>query len=839
MQILISDIIKALGDDIKKESVITDPTHEVETLLYDSRNFSNRSKSLFFAIKSRGGNDGHKFLKDLYDQGVRDFVVEIFPKELEDKSGLNVIVVEDSIISLGKIGSLRRSKSGEMVAITGSRGKTTLKEWIFQLIEPLKTVSRSPRSFNSRIGVPLSLWETSDTSEISLIEAGVSKQGEMKYLSDLIQPDTVIFTNIGDAHSEGFDSMEEKALEKALLSSGKNVSRIIYCKDDPLLTKAIEKARGKEIEKIPAEHNFKELAWSAKDFDAELFIDYSQSTEGRLNYRWKGEWHFIESQEIKKSYDIENACNALAFMLIQGFEPSLIRERFLHLKRIGTRLNVAEGINGSSVIFDSYTSDSESLRQALDFMLRRKTPKQGTTVVMGDIHHEGQNLINEYRTISEEIRQSGVNKFIGIGSAMKKFGQLFPKNSEFYPSEECLLNSGFTNKISDSILLIKGSPDFPLKKLKDSLEARTHETVLEVNLDSIISNYNYFRSLVPSSTGIIAMVKAFGYGAGSYELAKTLQDCGAAYLAVAVLDEGISLREQGIKMPIMVMNPRSASYSLMFRHHLEPSIYSLDLLTKIIHDAESQGVKDYPVHLKLDTGMHRMGFRANEIETLCKVICATEAIKISSVFSHLATADCLDMDDYTMGQFELFEKMSGEISACFNYHINRHILNSAGIIRFPSKHYDMVRLGIGLYGAETLPLDIERRLAVVSTLRTVIIAIREIKAGETIGYSRKGVAIRPSRIATLPLGYADGINRRLGNGNLKVIVNGHPASTIGNICMDACMIDVTDIDCKVGDPVEIFGNDNPLSAIAESLETIPYEVLTSVSPRVKRVYYRD
>ncbi len=371
------------------------------------------------------------------------------------------------------------------------------------------------------------------------------------------------------------------------------------------------------------------------------------------------------------------------------------------------------------------------------------------------------------------------------------------------------------------------------------LEARKHETVLEVNLDSIVANYNYFRSHLPSSTGIVCMVKASGYGAGSYEIAKTLQDCGAAYLAVAVLDEGIDLRNRGIRMPIMVMNPKVVNYRSMFAYRLEPEIYSLEMLRDVIREGEKYGVTEYPIHLKLDTGMHRTGLLPEELSELTDIMNSQNVVRLSSMFSHLATADCVDMDDYTLLQLARFREMTDEVAAGIPYRVKRHVLNSAGILRFPEHHYDMARLGIGLYGANTLPAEVEKPLAVVSTLRTVIIAIREWKAGETIGYGRRGILTRDSKIATIPIGYADGMNRHFGRGAISVIVNGKEAPTMGNICMDACMIDVTGIDCQVGDAVEIFGPHASVQRLADVLDTIPYEILPSVSPRVKRVYYRE
>ena len=526
-------------------------------------------------------------------------------------------------------------------------------------------------------------------------------------------------------------------------------------------------------------------------------------------------------------------------MLVAGIDAETIAERFHNLHKIGTRLNVSEGVNGCSIILDQYTSDFSSLRPALDFIRRRRTPDQSLTLILSDLHHEDLDSGELYKEIARLIEKAGVRRFIGVGPVLKSHESLFPANSLFYENPSQLISDLSTSDFNDEIILIKGSPEYPLDGAAEMLETRKHETVLEVNLDSIISNYNYFRSSLPQGVGIVCMVKASGYGAGSYEIAKTLQDCGAAYLAVAVLDEGIELRRKGITMPIMVMNPKVVNYKSMFANRLEPEIYSFEMLEDVITEARKNGINEYSVHIKLDTGMHRMGFIEEELPRLMEILNSHAEVVPRSVFSHLATADCPDMNDYTELQLSRFARYTDYMLAHYPKRILRHVLNSAGILRYPQYHYDMARLGIGLYGANTLPPEMEKPLAVVSTLRTVIIAMRDYEPGETIGYGRHGVISRKSRIATIPIGYADGMNRHFGRGNVSVLVKGRWAPTIGNICMDACMIDVTGIDCRVGDSVEIFGRNAPLQRLADTLETIPYEVLTSVSPRVKRVYYRE
>lgn len=813
------------GDNL--EFYFSNPQEEITTLLTDSRNYFNPKGTLFFAIKTKGGNDGHCYLRQLYEKGIRNFIIEYIPDEfkLSGYDDVNFIKVPNSIEALTVTGSQNRGRAGEIVAVTGSRGKTTIKEMIFQMMEPYKSISRSPRSFNSKIGVPLSLWQISTDSDIALIEAGISRQGEMKILSETIQPDTVIFTNIGEAHSNGFESMDDKAKEKTLLAKDDSVKTIIYPLDSSLLDSNLNSLRNEK----------KLLRWSLNNPEADLYI---KATKESLDYFWHKEGHSLKIN-LEKEYDIENLAGALAFMLHEGVPHEEIKKRFENLHRINTRLNVTDGVNGCSIILDSYTSDLSSLLPAIDFMRRRRMPSQSLTLIISDLHYEGVSTEETYKEIGKLVKEAGITRFIGIGRNLQLHKDNFPQGSQFYSTTESFLKDFSASDFNDEIILLKGSPEFDFEQILEQLEAKKHETVLEVNLDAILRNYNYFRSHVPSGTGVIAMVKASGYGAGSYEIAKTLQDAGASYLAVAALDEGIDLRKNGIVMPIMVMNPRAANYKALFNNRLEPVIYSMSMLKTLVEEAGKYKVGAYPVHIKLDTGMHRMGFEENEIEILSKILLDADNIKVTSIFSHLATADCLDMDEFTFGQLDRFEKMSSEIIETLNYPVKRHILNSAGILRFPEYHYDFIRLGIGLYGANTLPEEIEKPLATVSTLRTVIIAIREIEGDEAVGYSRKGAIKGKTRIATLPIGYADGMNRKFGNGNIKVLVNGKKVPTIGNICMDATMIDVTGLDCKEGDLVEIFGENMSVQALADTLETIPYEILTSVSPRVKRVYFRE
>lgn len=803
----------------------TEENFEIDSLLTDSRNYFVADSTLFIAIKTEGGNDGHRYMNELYNKGVKNFIVQYIPENFSGKDDCNLILVPDSIKALSVIGASKRENAKEIVAITGSRGKTTLKEMIFQLMESFMSISRSPRSFNSKIGVPLSLWQISSGSDIALIEAGISQKGEMTNLSQIINPDIVIFTNIGDAHSTGFNSYEDKALEKSILANANNVKTVIFPEDDKYLSFLLhENIKNKEL-----------LTWSFKNPEASLYVNFE---DGIFYYTWKG-LKFRLHYQIEKDFEAENVVAALLFMLSQGFKPDVIQQQFNKLKKISTRLNVTEGVNRCSVIQDSYTSDFSSLIPALDFMRRRKMPFQNQTLILSDLQHEGISIQDTYKAIAGIIADYGISKFIGIGNNFMKYAHLFPRHANFFKDTASFLVNTKASDFNDEIVLMKGSAEYDFDKIRELLEIKKHETVLEVNLDALLRNYNYFKSFLPASTGIIAMVKASGYGSGSYEIAKTLQDAGATYLAVAALDEGIDLRSNGIILPIMVMNPRSANYRSLFKNRLEPVVYSFSMLQSLMDEAHLYVDDNYPIHIKLDTGMHRMGFMEDEMDSLIHLLSNSSHIKVASIFSHLATADCIDMDDFTLQQIQRFERMSSKIIEALNYPVKRHILNSAGIVRFSQYHFDMARLGIGLYGVNTLPPDIENPLSPVSSLRSVIICIREIETPESVGYGRKGRIQGKRKIATLPIGYADGMNRKFGNGAIKVMVNNHFAPTIGNICMDATMIDVTDIPCSEGDEVEIFGENINIQSLADTLDTIPYEVLTAVSPRVKRVYFRE
>lgn len=778
---------------------------EVSILLTDSRSLTFPEPTLFFALKT-SNNDGHRYIAELYEQGVRNFVVEYVPETLRDCDDANFLVVSDTTEALQSLATYHRRRFDiPVVAITGSRGKTMVKEWLYELLRDDYNIVRSPRSYNSQIGVPLSLWEIDENTTLALIEAGISRSGEMVKLKEMIAPTMGVFTTLTDEHDEGFESRLVKYREKMTLLD-----------DCDVVVSSDERYSLLKVNNVSIE-------------TSGINIDYCYNREEEKRV----------TVPLSCEPYLDNVARCLEVMLRLGYPHDVIDCRVKRLTPTGTRLDVIEGVNNCMLIKDAYTADFHSLLPTLDFMLRRATVQRSLTVILSDVTHESLDTDTLYRSVARLLKRKGITRIIGIGKEIMDHGKEFGPDAIFFGSIGEFMSNITTNDFNNELILLKGTVSSQFEKIGDMLEARLHETVLEVNLDAMLHNYNMFRSMIKPETGIVCMVKASGYGAGSYELAKTLQSQGAAYLAVAAVDEGVDLRRAGITMPIMVLNPRMVNYKTLFSHHLEPEIYSFEVLDEIVREARESGITDYPVHIKLDTGMHRLGFLEEDMPRLVEVISAQNAVKPKSVFSHLATADCPDMDDYTFRQFDYFDRCCDKLQQGFDYHIMRHILNSTGIIRFPQHQHDMVRLGICLYGVPTLDDDVQRLLKPISALYSTIISIKEWNEGETIGYSRRGVLYRRSRIATVPIGYADGIDRHLGNGRAEFMVNGKRCPTIGNICMDVCMIDVTDVDCRVGDRVEIFGPGIPVTEVAERLDTIPYEILTSVSMRVKRVYYRE
>lgn len=765
--------------------------YDIDWLLTDSRSVCFPETSLFFAIVT-GRGDGHLYIPELYRRGVRNFVVDKLPAgEFPDA---NFLIVPDTLQALQRLAERHRESFDiPVIGITGSNGKTTVKEWLYQMLEPDMAVVRSPRSYNSQIGVPLSVWGLSRQSEIGIFEAAISQPGEMDALQRIIQPTVGVFTCLGSAHQENFQTLEQKCREKLLLF--RDAKALIYPVDDPIVWKCV-----------------REL-----DFSGELIP-----------------WHSVGNA----MEDNRTICAVVCRYL--GLSEELIQTRISMLEPVAMRLEVKEGKNGCTLINDSYNSDLKSLDIALDFMNRRpERERLSSMLILSDMQQTGLASDALCSYISKLIQNRGINYFIGVGHNLCQCADTFnqlPAECLFYENTEDLLNGPVLDELSGRLILIKGARSFRFDLLTERLEKRVHETILEVDLNAIVDNLNYYRSFMKPDTRMVCMVKANAYGAGALEIAKTLQDNHVDYLAVAVADEGVELRRAGISANIMIMNPEMTSFHSLFQYHLEPEVYNFRLLEALIHAAEREGITDFPIHIKLDTGMHRLGFDPlTDIPSVVEHLKHQTALIPRSVFSHFVGSDSDDFDAFSARQYDLFVKGADALQQAFRHHILRHICNSAGIEHFAERQLDMVRLGLGLYGINSRNNQVIHN---VSTLKTTILQIHDVCAGESVGYSRKTILSRDSRIAAIPIGYADGLDRLLGNRKGYCLVNGQKAEYVGNICMDVCMVDVTDVECKEGDRVVIFGEDLPVTVLSDAAGTIPYEILTGVSPRVKRVYYR-
>ena len=770
-------------------------------LLTDSRSLCFPEATLFFAIKT-DRNDGHKYIDDLYRSGVRNFVIEKLPEEYAViYPDANFLMVPSTLKALQRLAERHRDEFDiPIIGITGSNGKTIVKEWLYQLLMPTRVVTRSPRSYNSQIGVPLSVWLLDERTEIGLFEAGISMPGEMAALSGIIQPTIGIITNIGQAHQENFGSMDEKCREKMRLFHDAKV--VFYNADDETIKANIGMLK---CEKVPF-------------------------------HPYEGEMPFID----RASKENAGACAAVARYL--GLTDKEIADGMRRLEPVAMRLEVKQGQHGCILINDSYNSDINSLDIALDFMQRRQDTSHGgqlpETLILSDIYQSGVAQETLYGEVSTLVKERGVQKIIGIGEQISQQKDVFDiAEKYFFESTSDFIDSEVFDNLHDEIILIKGARKFGFDHITELLEQKVHETILEVNLNAVVDNLNFYRSFLRPETKMVCMIKADGYGSGAVEIAKTLQEHRVDYLAVAVADEGVTLRKAGITSNIMIMNPEMTSFKTMFDYELEPEVYSFRLLEALIRAARKEGITGYPVHIKLDTGMHRLGFNPKEdMPRLIDRLQHQKALTPRSVFSHFVGSDSDDFDNFSAMQFRLFDEASSKLQAAFTHKILRHIDNSAGIEHFPERQLDMCRLGIGLYGVDSRD---NRILHNVCTLKTTILQLRKVPKEETVGYSRRGVLTRDSVIAAIPIGYADGLNRHLGRGKCYCLVNGKPAPYIGNICMDVAMIDVTGIDCREGDTVEIFGDHLPVTVLSDAIDTIPYEVLTGISNRVKRVYFQD
>ena len=817
----------------------------IKELLIDSRRISFPGSTLFIAIVTER-NDGHKYIRELYERGVKNFLVsqpaqngsfhsgpDLFGEEFRDAG---FILVENTLDALQNLSAHHRSRfSIPVIGITGSNGKTIVKEWLFQLMNHDKKITRSPKSYNSQIGVPLSVWKMVPGNELALFEAGISQPGEMEKLERIIHPTIGIFTNIGHAHDEGFRDTAQKIREKLTLY--RNCESLVYCRDHDMIHREVMGAESLS--------QVKKFTWSrGQEADLRIVHRSPGSSFTTIKVVYKGKEHSI-GIPFSDEASLENALHCLAVMLLLGYDPDVISARMKMLVPIALRLELKDAINHCFLINDSYNSDINSLGIALDF-LNQQTQHRKKTIILSDILQSGREPGDLYQEIAGILHDKGIHRIIGIGNEISSQADRFALEKSFYPTTDGFLEHFPFSSFRDEAILLKGARIFEFERISRVLQQKSHETILEINLDAMVHNLNYYRSKLAPGTKTMIMVKAFSYGSGSFEIANLLQFHRVDYLAVAYTDEGVELRKAGIILPVMVMNPEEQSFDLLLKFNLEPEIYNfrvLDMLGNAI--TVNLDTQESPVfiHLKIDTGMHRLGFDPTELDNLIDRLKKSPGLLVRSVFSHLAASEDPAEDDFTHSQIKILKEVAAKIQNELGYSCLVHIQNSAGITRFPKVQMEMVRLGIGLYGVG-FDENEQRQLRNVSTLRTVISQIKFVKAGETIGYNRRGVAENDRVIAILPIGYADGFSRRLGNGKGKVMISGQLVPTIGNISMDTCMVDITGIsstggEIKEGNEVIIFGDKLPISQLALALDTIPYEVLTGISRRVKRIYFHE
>ncbi|MFL9844993.1 bifunctional UDP-N-acetylmuramoyl-tripeptide:D-alanyl-D-alanine ligase/alanine racemase [Flavobacterium rhizosphaerae] len=792
------------------------PDMEIDNVSIDSRSLQNNSGTLFFALKGQN-RDGHNFIPALTEKGVRNFVVSHIPEQAQGAA--NFFVVPDVLKALQDFAVYYRGLfSFPVIAITGSSGKTIVKEWLNFLLSPDYNIIRSPKSYNSQVGVPLSVIGINQKHNFGIFEAGISTVGEMEKLEPIIRPAIGVLTNIGQAHDEGFTGRAQKIAEK--LKIFKNTEVIILQKSD-------------DVQAL-LNPGSKTFTWSFEEgADVKIGLKkQSGSTVIKASYLSGFEITIPFTDEAS----IENAITCLMVLLYMGYTPEVIGTRLSALYPVELRLQVKNGNNNCTIIDDSYNSDYQSLKIALDFLEQHKTHKK-TTVILSDIFQSGFETDELYRKVARLLSAHNISRVIGIGRTISKKLAEF---HDFYPykTTKQFLSRLNENTFEDETILIKGARNFRFEEIVVLLEEKTHETVLEINLNAIVHNLNYYKSKLKPETRVMAMVKAFGYGSGSYEIAKILAHHKIDYLGVAFADEGIALRHAGITLPIIVMNPENSAFAAMAAYNLEPEIYSAKELQDFIAMARQRNLNNYPIHIKLDTGMHRLGFMEHEVDELIQLLQNNNLVAVKSIFSHLSSSDVPEYRDFTLKQIALFDKISSSIIEKLNIKPIRHILNTSGVYNYPEAQFDMVRLGIGIYGVGNDAFE-RQQLQTVGTLKTTILQIKDIDPGEGVGYSRRYITQQKTKIATLPIGYADGIPRAWGRKGGYVVINNQKAEITGTISMDMMMVNVTGIDCKEGDIAIIFGAAPTVVEIAQALETIPYEVLTSISQRVKRIFYKE
>ena len=794
---------------------------KIEHFLTDSRKVYHPKASAFVAIRGERHN-GHNYIDQLFDLGARNFIIEdihAVPRQVLDLS--NILAVDNSIAALQQIAASHRKRFVfPVIGITGSNGKTIVKEWLGLLLSKRFTIVKSPKSYNSQLGVPLSVLQMSDRYDLGIFEAGISMTGEMVRLQPIINPTIGVFTNIGSAHDEGFNDRNQKSIEKWQLF--RNSETVIFCADH----KIVAQMKPDDI---------KAFTWG-KHHTADIKINKISRSGNKtiyyLEYRGKGmniQLPFIDDASL------ENAMHCIALMLFLGQSMTEISSALGKLTAVDMRLALKKGINNCYLIDDSYNNDIGGLQIALDFL--KNQPGTKSRIILSDILQSGIDEKKLYEQLNYILSENQIGGMIGIGEGLMRNKSLFSIQGEFFKTTDQFLKEINIEKFQHETILIKGARAFGFERITNALSEKIHRTVLEINLDALNHNLNYYRSKLADDVKLMIMVKAAAYGSGGFEIANLLEFNQVDYLAVAYVDEGVELRKHGITLPIMVMNVVAESFENIIKYNLEPEVYSLRQLMELI-DFVKDKRKGLKIHIKIDSGMHRLGFESDRIDELVTILRQNSFIRVVSIYSHLAGADEEQHNDFSREQVTHFLRITEKIEKGLKIHPLKHVLNSAGIIRFPEYQLDMVRLGIGLYGFETNQLA-QYELQSISTLKTVISQVRDVKKGETIGYGRKGIVTRDSKIATIAIGYADGFLRAFGNGKIALMVNGKKAPVIGNICMDMSMLDITGIEASEGDEVIVFGENPTIKQLADAINTIPYEILTNISSRVSRVFYTN
>ncbi|MBV2228369.1 MAG: bifunctional UDP-N-acetylmuramoyl-tripeptide:D-alanyl-D-alanine ligase/alanine racemase [Sphingobacterium mizutaii] len=808
--------IKFICEELNIKPLISnDLTSKISELVYDSRKVNNPDESLFFALKAT--RDGHDFIPDAYKKGIRNFVVSHSVAFLEDKNDVNIIQVNHVLHFMQELVAYhRRQFHYPIIGITGSNGKSIVKAWLFQLLIPEKKVYQSPKSYNSQLGVALSLWNLGPQYDLALIEAGISEPGEMSSLQQMIQPNIGIFTNIGVAHSQNFSSKQEKLKEKMKLFS--EVETLI--------------AGSEYIEREDIDPKIRLVTWGRTDMDQiQLIPEETHSQLSKLKIRI-GEVICICQVPFTDRASIENIMSCIACMYFMGYDPETIVERIQNLKPLEMRLQLKKGINNSSIIDDSYSNDLASLKISLEF-LNQQNQHSSKSLILSEMEGLAESEKLQQKLIAL-LNSSQLQKFIWVGNRYPWFKDIEIDLIKDYSSTEEFLDHLAELDLSNESILIKGARKYQFERVVQRLALRSHGTVLEINLNAISNNLMLYRSLIPKNVKLMAMVKAFSYGSGSFEVANLLQFSKVDYLTVAFADEGVELRTAGIALPIMVLSPDRDTFQSLIQHNLEPEVYSMDFLDEFLEFLKEQNISDFKIHLKLDTGMHRLGFFPSEIPAVLEKLNGQNQVRVQSFFTHLVASGDPGQDPFTESQISTYLAAAKQLESGLGYTFIKHVANTSAIVRWPKAHLDMVRLGIGLYG-----VDMDKNLPTleqVSSLKTTVTQIKNLPAGETVGYDRKGVLSRDSKIATVKIGYADGYSRRFGNSVGKMQINGFLAPTVGNICMDMCMLDVTGQNVQVGDEVLVFPS---IVQAASDIGTIPYELLVNISSRVKRVYYYE